>query len=174
MKIFVTVLFLLQLGILNAQYYNSSVGLRTGSYGGFFGSKYINDKQMLEFMVNGRENGMQLTGLVKTMKPVYPTSRGLVYVYYGYGTHAGFVQRPSNKNYRNVTIYDDNVQLRPLFGADLNAGVEFLFDNYPISMALDAKPMVELFGNRIFYSRFMDLQFIIRFHFNYETIHFKK
>lgn len=129
---------------LSAQIYHSAAGLRA-SYGGLISYKRsLNTEIMAEGIMSIRWNGVIFTGLIERYTPAF--SKENVYWYYGGGMHLGFGGRDNtilpesganSKTYINI-------------GVDLIGGLEYRFDNFPITASVDYLPAFYFTGDRWF------------------------
>ncbi len=111
----------------NAQGYNTGVGVRLGYDSGLTLKHFFAPSNAAEFILSASPNYFQLTGLYEYQKPL-PGAPNL-YWYLGIGAHLG--------NIYSKKYHGDN---RLLVGADLIAGLEFVFPQAPFTVSLDWKP----------------------------------
>ena len=140
--------------------YKHGLGLRLGpSYGltyktflgskvafeGIFSSRYYGNKHYY-YTGNGKKkwygynsgSGFNLTGLVEYHLP-FSDVKGLMW-YFGGGLHIG-----SWRGYYDHPYYPDDRYFFTM-GIDLMLGLEYVFDQAPISLALDFKPAFDFVG----------------------------
>jgi hypothetical protein len=125
---------------------SQQAGLRAAYRGGIFyqinnkaGNAEIGYNAMLSF----NNNGLQVTGL----KIIYGARLSEIspdlYLSWGYGAHAGFVNV-----YRDSYDIDGynypKRQFSPLVGADVWGSVEYRFRDIPLNISLNLKPYIEL------------------------------
>lgn len=113
--------------ILSAQDYNWAVGVRFGGEMGGASVKYkFNAANGIEAIVAAPwNNGVLLTGLYQRYIPVI--GRGF-HFYYGFGAHVG-------EWYNKFTL-----------GIDGIAGLEYKFDDIPLALSFDYRPMFNVAG----------------------------
>lgn len=127
-KIFFLIFSLLILNsVLQAQNYDSAVGVRLGYPRGITYKQFTGHTAALEFIVGIGERGSSLTVLFEEHSEVFDYSMNLVY---GVGGHAGIW-----RDYLNV-------------GIDGILGLEFT-PNSPFVFAIDYKPTVFLWRSNI-------------------------
>ncbi len=133
------ILLLLWLGAqgLSAQYYETAVGLRAGTFTGITAKHFFQGNQAIEGIVSFRWEGFNITGLYEVHNDAFDVS-GLEW-YYGFGAHLGFW------NGRNVRWADDEGSYT-VIGVDGIIGIEYNFAAVPINLSLDWKPAINLVG----------------------------
>lgn len=112
---------------INAQQYNTAVGLRLGYDSGLTLKHFFAPATAGEFILAASPRYFQLTGLYEYQQPV-PDVSNLDW-YLGIGAHIGGI-------YKDRDQYDGAF----LLGADLIAGVEYVFPTVPFTVSLDWKP----------------------------------
>ncbi|MEA5129098.1 MAG: hypothetical protein VB074_13030 [Proteiniphilum sp.] len=114
---------------LNAQQYNSSLGVRLGYDNGVSLKHFFAPASAGEFIIAFSPNYFQATGLYEYQQPV-PDVRGLEW-YLGLGGHIGGIHKHKDR-------YDGTF----LIGADLIGGIEYTFPQAPFNISLDWKPSI--------------------------------
>ncbi|MCP4551513.1 MAG: hypothetical protein GY834_05640 [Bacteroidetes bacterium] len=120
---------------LNAQNYNTGVGLRGGTANGLTIKHYVSPSTALEAIFASRWNGVLITGLVEIDNEF--NTPGLNW-FYGAGAHIGF--------WDGASWWIDGETTSPIIGIDAILGIEYTFEDLPISLTLDWKPAINLIG----------------------------
>ncbi len=119
---------------LRAQSYNSAFGVRLGYDNGLTLKKFLAPASAAEFILSASPRHFQLTGLYEYQLPVEGTSN--LDWYLGIGAHLGGIHKDREN-------YDGSL----LLGADLIAGLEYIFPSAPFTASLDWKPSFNLTNN---------------------------
>lgn len=128
-------------GALQAQDYQTAVGLRAGLGSGLSVKHFLNRYNAVEGMVESRWDGINVTGL-------YEWQQGKlgeygVSWYYGAGAHFGAWNGGSPQPW-----FDENDrQVHHVFGVDGIIGMEYTFEDFPLNLSLDWKPAFNLTGH---------------------------
>jgi hypothetical protein len=142
--LFIFTVIIISSAALNGQ--SRQAGLRAGYRGGIFyqvnsraGNAEIGYNALLSFY----NSGLQLTGL----KIIYGVQLNEIspdlYLSWGYGGHAGFVNVYRDK-YDIDGLYYRHRQFSPVLGADVWGSVEYRFKEAPFNISLNIKPYIEL------------------------------
>ena len=137
---------------LQAQSYNSAFGVRLGYDNGLTLKKFLAPASAAEFILSASPRHFQLTGLYEYQLPVEGTSN--LDWYLGIGAHLGGIHKDREN-------YDGSL----LLGADLIAGLEYIFPSAPFTASLDWKPSFNLTNNynNYWYSSFaLSLRYTFR------------
>lgn len=144
-------------------------GFRFGGTTGFTGKVIKDDYYAFEGILGFRSGGVQFYGLVQKRKPVLYHRLENMYFYYGGGAHAGFARWNSAQGPRNgyYPYYDSDYynMTGPAFGVDGVVGMEYEFSSVPLSLGLDFKPFIEVYGPFFIRTNFWDFGFHIRYNF---------
>jgi hypothetical protein len=135
-KILFVSMLLMSFGFLQAQDYNTGIGLRGGPSSGLTVKHFLSDKAALEGILATRWGGWNITGLYEINKPL-PQPR--LNWYYGAGLHIG-----SWNGDRNPWFNDKENHI--VLGADLILGIEYNFSELPLNVSLDIKPGFNVIG----------------------------
>lgn len=146
-----------------AQGYNQAVGIRGGLSSGFEYRFYTNDLNSYKFLLSGRDRGLQLHALKEYhMYDLFDFTNQLVFVYGG-GVHAGY-QRWDVQHYNNnFSWYATKTSM--IAGVDGLAALEYVFYEVPISVGLEVKPYIDLFGRETFDLQLFDFAFTVKYLF---------
>lgn len=122
---------------LNAQDYQTSLGLRAGYPYGLTVKHFLGKTNAVEGILAGSYGGLVITGLYENehWTGQYP---GLNW-FWGFGGHVGFWAAGRNPNLDEV--YNGSV-----IGLDAILGLEYTFDEIPLNLSLDILPSLNLFG----------------------------
>ena len=131
---------------LNAQNYQTAIGIRLGVMAGITAKHFIDSKAALEGMLTTRWGGFSICGLYELHQPLSPSNLDW---YYGAGAHFGAF------NGSEDIPWAENGKSYAIFGVDGIIGIEYTFDNAPINLSLDWKPSINLTG----YSGFWGAEF---------------
>jgi hypothetical protein len=140
-KILVVSMLLMTFEFLQAQDYNTGIGLRGGPSSGLTVKHFLSDKAAFEGIFSSRWGGWNITGLYEINKP-FSTPR--LNWYYGAGVHLG-----SWNGDRNPWFTDKDNHL--VIGADLILGIEYNFTEIPLNISLDIKPAFNVIGHSGFW-----------------------
>jgi hypothetical protein len=127
-KLFLALLLtVVSVGALNAQHYNTALGVRLGYDNGVTLKHFFSYESAGEFLFTISPHYFNLTGLYEYRQPVAGTP-GLDW-YAGLGAHIGGIHKNKNR-------YSNSF----LLGADLIGGIEYTFPQAPFNISLDWKP----------------------------------
>jgi hypothetical protein len=122
---------------VNAQNYNTGIGLRLGPFTGLTIKHFISSNTALEGIVDTRWSGYELTGLYEIHKQAFDTQR--LKWYYGLGAHIGdWNGDNTNWGYRGRDY--------TVAGIDGIFGLEYCFREIPFNIGLDWKPALNIVG----------------------------
>ena len=140
---------------LNAQDYNTGIGIRGGLFNGLTAKHFIANNTALEGILWVRWGGFNITGLYEIHDQAFNTPR--LNWYYGFGGHIGFWE--GNKNH---PWFDDD-ESYTLIGIDGIIGIEYNIEPIPFNISLDWKPGFNIIGDAGFWGD--ELAFSIRYIF---------
>mgnify|MGYP000879924801 CR=1 FL=1 len=127
-KLFITVFSITLLTTtLNAQNYNTALGVRLGYDSGLTLKYFFAPENAAEFILSISPRYFQLTGMYEYQQLV-PGSSDLSWVV-GIGVHVGGIHHEKDKHKSNL-----------LLGVDLMAGLEYSIARTPYTVGLDWKP----------------------------------
>jgi hypothetical protein len=131
---FLALLFLAAKQIVVAQDYRTALGLRVGSSTGVTVKHFLHPGAALEGLLTTRWDGFLITGLYEFTGNAFDEPN--LGWYLGGGAHIGFwsERHRSRRNGNSV------------FGIDFIAGLEYTFIDFPLNLALDWKPAIDLVG----------------------------
>lgn len=151
-----------------AQEYEQSAGIRLGHSSGLTYKKFIKDEHAVEFMLTGRNSGVQATGLYVNHTPLHFSFNDQLYLYYGAGVHMGYekyfgYRKALDPGIPNDFFYTD----RSFFamGIDGLIGLEYRILSVPMTASFDLKPYFNFFGMRYTTTRFWDAAVTVKYIF---------
>ncbi len=129
---------------LNAQDYNSSVGMRL-SWGGLLSYKHkLSETIYGEGILSIRWGGPTLTALLERRQLAFEIDG--MFWYAGGGLHLGYHGR--NNVYNPAEGSNDELQIN--LGMDLVGGIEYSLRSFPLTFSADYKPAFYFTGERWF------------------------
>jgi len=151
----VLVLGLLSLVTLNAQDYNTGIGIRGGLSNGLTVKHFIGSDTAIEGLLSTRWRGFNITGLYEIHDQAFDTPR--LNWYYGFGGHIGFWG-----GYKNHPWFEDDASYT-VIGIDGIIGIEYNIEPIPFNISLDWKPGFNIIGYTGFWGD--ELAFSVRYIF---------
>lgn len=162
-RFFLLALFAISSQIISAQGYKQAAGIRAGWSSGLEYRYYTDDSNSYKFLLSGRNRGLQAHALKEFHEyDLFSFSDQLVFVY-GFGVHAGYERW--NEWYAAPGRSWYNMRSSFVIGGDGLAGVEYIFDEYPILAGFEVKPYFDLFGKNPFRVNFFDFAFTAKYLF---------
>ena len=128
--LFATLLLATFTSTLQAQEYDLAIGLRLGYDSGITARYFFMPNNAVEGIMSFSPNAFKTTGLYQYQQPFLAVDNLDWYV--GIGAHIGSVTREFQRRH--------NLDHAFLFGADLIAGIEYVFPTAPFAISLDWKP----------------------------------
>jgi len=125
------------LGTLLAQDYGTGIGIRSGPAQGITIKHFISSTNALEGIVSTRWQGWVITGLYEIHAEPFKVRE--LKVFYGAGAHIGWWYKPD-------APWADAEGQYSIIGIDAILGLEYSFDEIPISLSIDWKPAFNLIG----------------------------
>lgn len=138
-KIFLVTILLSFFGFntLQAQDYGTGIGIRGGPAQGITVKHFISSTSALEGILSTRWHGWAVTGLYEIHAEPFKLRE--LKVYYGAGAHIGWW-------YDTDASWADAGIEYTIIGIDAILGLEYAFNEIPISVSLDWKPAFNLIG----------------------------
>jgi hypothetical protein len=132
-----------------AQRFTQSVGVRTGVVSGIFFNREEDNLTTRRYMLSARNSGMQLT--VMKYKQLYKLDElpEDFSFYYGFGGHVGYMRWSESVSQPEVGYYWRE-RIAPLIGIDGLIGISYDLRRMPISITLDTKPFIDVWGRNTF------------------------
>jgi len=131
-------LCILGLGGVHAQRdYKTGIGFRAGPLAGLSAKQFISNKNALELIYSSKWNGTIFEGLYEIHHDFFKSES--FNFYYGGGAHYGHW----NLNQADHPWFATN-GAHSTFGIDGIVGLEYCFEEAPISVSMDWKPMLNL------------------------------
>ncbi len=134
--ILIFVLAVSTIALINAQDYNTGVGLRGGTSQGLTVKHFVGDKAAFEGILSTRWGGFEITGLYEIHNVAFEVDN--LKWYYGFGAHIGF--------WDGNDSWGDADKAYTVIGLDGILGIEYSFSEAPISIGLDWKPAFNVIG----------------------------
>ena len=135
-------LFLFPVLSTQAQNYRSpfqnAIGLRAGIYPGASYKQFLRSNNSLEFLGQTRFEGILVTGLYEWNYHLFDDPR--INGFLGAGAHLASYGSGKFED-RSGVPYQDNVLN---FGIDGIAGIEYVFEDAPITIGFDIKPFIDI------------------------------
>jgi hypothetical protein len=152
-----------------AQEYQKQIGMRFGNTTGFTARIIKDEVFAMEGILGFRNHGMQLYLLAESRKPVFENKLENMHMYFGGGAHIGFVKwsdYPYDPYYDPDYDYNPNYNhTGPALGIDGIIGLEYGFNSVPITLGVDFKPFLEIYGPWMVRANFWDFGFQISYNF---------
>jgi hypothetical protein len=136
------------------QDYETGVGLRLGTSIGVTAKHFVGQKSAFEGLLTSRWQGFEITGLYEIHNNAFDVDR--LNWYFGFGAHLGFY------NGDNTPWGEANTNY-VLLGIDGIIGIEYNFNDIPINLGLDWKPVFNLTGYTGFWGDALALS--VRYYF---------
>ena len=111
------------------KYYDFAAGLRLGNASGITGKMFLGTRLAVEGILTTRWDGLNVTGLLEGNHAIGDTP-GLSF-FYGGGANVGFWDTPENSEQKTEFF----------LGATGIIGMEYTFQDLPLNLAIDWKPM---------------------------------
>ena len=139
-KIVFTCLILFGLiSVINAQDYNTGIGLRGGFENGLTVKFFTTEKVAYEFILSSRWRGFEATGLYEVHNVAFDTERLKWFI--GFGGHIGFWNGDYTHNYWGTSGTNYTV-----VGIDGILGLEYSLKEIPVNFGIDWKPAFNFIG----------------------------
>jgi hypothetical protein len=136
------------------QDYETGIGLRLGTSIGVTAKHFVGQKSAFEGLLTSRWQGLEITGLYEIHNNAFDVDR--LNWYFGFGAHLGFY------NGDNTPWGEANTNY-VLLGIDGIIGIEYNFNDIPINLSLDWKPVFNLTGYTGFWGDALALS--VRYYF---------
>ncbi|MDD4227097.1 MAG: hypothetical protein PHU98_11980 [Mariniphaga sp.] len=127
---------------VNAQDYNTGIGVRGGLSNGLTVKHFIDGNNAIEGILSTRWKGFNVTGLYEIHNQAFNTPR--LNWYYGFGGHIGFWD-----GYKDHPWFDKADQIDgsyTVIGIDGILGLEYNIEAIPFNISLDWKPGFNIIG----------------------------
>ncbi len=128
---------------INAQDYNTGIGIRGGPSNGLTVKHFITENAALEGLLATRWDGFNITGLYEIHATAFNTPR--LNWYYGLGGHIGFWDGTKNDYWFN---HSGNYTV---VGIDGIIGIEYNIETIPFNIGMDWKPGLNIIGYQGFW-----------------------
>lgn len=146
------------------QFYPLEAGGVGGVSSGLSFRAYLDEDLSYETLLSFRGNGAQLHLFRQEHNELHMTEDGSINLVYGFGSHAGFYYSDQ------YTVFFQNINygrrvFSPVIGADGFLGLEYRFNDLPLSFGLNYKPYMELSWRQIFTVNLWDFGFTLKYRF---------
>lgn len=163
-----TIILLCSFVSLKAQEYNRSAGVRLGGTSGVTYKKFLVEEQAVEFLLSGRNNGVQLTTMYVFHEPMAISFNENFYFYYGVGGHVGSEEFSGlNKEFISTDpdVFSYKKEQFLTMGIDAIVGIEYRLLSVPITLSFDIKPYFNYVGLRHLKADFWDSSITVKYIF---------
>ena len=139
MKKLIVLLGILFLGYgVYAQDYGTAIGLRGGETQGITLKQFVGGSSAFDFILGTHHYGLNFTALYEIHSlDVFGVDN--LALFYGFGGHVGLYSAGNYPSY-----WSDYSGSATLIGIDGVVGVEYTFDEIPISLSLDIVPSINI------------------------------
>lgn len=141
-RLIIVIILFLSLGIIQAQDYQTSIGIRSGYSNGINVKHFVSQNYAFEAILATQYGGLILTGLYEFNNEFRDSDLNW---YYGFGAHLAYFK--GNRNAYPYWWGMNRTNAYTILGADAIIGIEYTFHETPISLSLDWKPSFNLFGH---------------------------
>lgn len=155
-------LFLFPTLFLSAQEHDQAIGLRGGLTSGFEYRFFTSEIHSVKMLL-GTNNGVRLHGLFEFHKPNLFLFTDQLTFFYGGGIHGGYENWNEKYVRGNVSWYENRTAF--VMGIDGIVGLEYTFINTPLSVGIESKPYIDIFGRNMFHFEPFDLAFTVKYLF---------
>jgi len=162
-KLLLLLFFATITSIANAQDFKNAVGIRLGLSPGFEYRIFADDENSYKFLLSTRDRGMQFH-LFKEFHnyDLFVFTDQLIF-FYGGGLHIGYERWDVKYNNGYAEWYSTHTAF--VTGLDGLAGLEYAFNDVPISVGFEVKPFFEFFGQETFDLQLFDFAFTAKYIF---------
>ena len=126
----------------NAKDYNTGIGLRGSFSNGLTIKHFLGEKGAIEGLLTSRWKGLIITGLYEIHNQAFGVDR--LNWYFGFGGHIGFWDGHHVKWAKDNRSYT-------VIGIDGILGMEYNFNEIPINLSIDWKPVFNIIGHSGFW-----------------------
>lgn len=170
MKYTFTLLFMFLMVSVIAQEYKNSAGFRLGKTDGVTYKRFLTDNAAIEFMLGfgGYDNGTQIYSIYQWHYQIPTPFTESLYMYYGVGGHAGYINTNINRNYYtndSTVVTENESKAYYTIGVDGVIGLEYRIFAVPMTVSMELKPYFEYYGLRYTQFRFWDFGFTVKYIF---------
>ena len=146
-----------------SQEFKHAAGIRAGLTGGIEYRIYTDDLNSYKFLLGSRDRGLILHVMKEFHKWDLFDFTDRLYFVYGGGIHAGYERWDQRYYDYNYSYYVTRTAF--IAGLDGLAGLEYLFNEVPLSLGFEVKPYFDLFGREIFDFQLFDFALTVKYHF---------
>ena len=161
-RLLVLSIFVLFMQTLSAQDFNRAIGIRAGHTAGFDYRFYTEEALSFKILL-ATNNGIRLHGLMEFHRDDIFNFTDQLSLFYGGGVHGGY-ENWDEVHYQNNRSWVEN-RTAFVMGIDGIVGVEYMLYEIPISIGIEAKPYIDIFGRDMFSFEAFDFAFTIKYLF---------
>ena len=162
MKKFI-LLFILSFPLFaSAQVFDRALGIRGGVTSGFEYRIYTDDANSYKFLL-GTNNGLRIHGFKEFHRYDLFTFTDQLIFFYGAGIHGGYENWDEYYVKDNISWHENHTAF--VMGLDGLVGLEYMFYEVPLSIGLEAKPFLDIFGQHMFHFEPFDIAFTLKYLF---------
>lgn len=163
-RFLILAIILLPAIVSNAQGYRQALGLRGGLSSGFEYRYYTYDESSYKLLLSTRDRGLQIHAMKEFHRyDLFDFSEQLVF-FFGAGIHAGY-QSWDVIHYRDCKTRWYSTRTAFIAGADGLAGLEYILYEIPVSLGIEVKPYLDLFGRDFAKLQPFDFAFTVKYLF---------
>lgn len=133
-----------------SQDYVNAIGLRGGITQGLTYKQFFTSNDAVDFIGSFYLGGMNFTALYERHKNDIFEVDNFAF-FYGIGAHVGLFD--GDRNHRWFTDSSDWTSYHVVVGVDFVVGVEYSFDEIPLSLSIDVIPSINVLGHLGYWQR---------------------
>lgn len=166
MKQFYIIIAILALSsvTIRAQSQKKEIGFRGGYTSGVMFRVNLQENLSYEAQLSYRDEGIIFTAYRQIHMDMGMDRLGNWKFIYGFGVHAGFYYTDSYKILFQEVYFGQRI-LTPVVGFDGFVGIDYHFEDIPMSFGLSYQPFMEISLRQIFGINLWDLGFSVRYRF---------
>jgi len=161
-RFFLLLIFVIPGLFLSAQDYNKAIGLRGGLTSGFEYRIFTDNVHSVKILL-GTNNGVRLHGMMEFHRHNLFLFTDQLTLFYGAGIHGGYETWDKKHIHNNTSWYENRTAF--VMGLDGVAGIEYTFLETPLSVGMESKPYLDIFGRNMFHFEAFDFAFTVKYLF---------
>ena len=146
----------------SAQLFDRAIGIRGGITSGFEYRMYTDDANSFKILL-GINDGLRIHGFKEFHRYDLFTFTDQLIFFYGAGIHGGYENWDEFYTKDNISWYENQTAF--VMGVDGLVGLEYMFYEVPLSVGLEAKPFLDIFGQHMFHFEPFDFAFTLKYLF---------
>jgi hypothetical protein len=161
---FATIIFYILLpGFLFSQHLPNAAGIRGGVTSGIEFRHFLSGNNSARFLLGVRHQGLQLYTLFEHHQfAPFSLSEQFTFVY-GAGIHFGYHRWKELTFQSGARITD--MKTKTVYGVDGLIGLEYIAKDFPLSLGVEYKPLIDFGGQKGVEPIFWDFAFTVRYLF---------